>query len=331
MKILTNAMTTSCLTVRLTIFFLCWAIVAPSFATETAVIVAQQDIREGYIAVTGGKVWFRIVGARKSGIPLLALHGGPGGGSSVFYALQPLADERPLVIYDQLGCGLSDKPVDNSSYTVGHYVEELAQVRAALGLNRVHLLGLSWGTMLAVDYVLTKQPKGIVSLVLSGPCLSVHRWIADQRAYLAQMPKQVQDVILRNEAAGSYGSSEYLAAMQDYYRIHVMRGLNEKFFGPKGDAGTAVYNYMWGPSEIVCTGTLKGYERADRLAEIHIPTLFTCGQYDEATPESTAYYQSKLPGARIKVFSDASHAVMLEQPDEYCSAIRGFMHQVEAE
>jgi proline iminopeptidase len=312
------------------LFSLSWTIIAPLCAVEPGKIISQSEIREGYVTVTGGKVWYRIVGAGKPGVPLLALHGGPGGTSDSFDSLAPLADERPVVVYDQLGSGLSDRPSEDSLYTVERYVEELAQVRAALGLTHIHLLGHSWGTMLAVDYILTKGPDGIQSLILSGPCLSMKRWIADQRAYLAQMPRDLQEAVARNEAAGTYDSAEYTAAIRAYYRVHLVRTDVWQLTARKQTFGKDVYRFMWGPSEFTCTGTLKTYERADRLNEIHLPTFFACGQYDEATPESTAYYQSKLPGSELKVFPGASHMTYLEQPEAYCSAVRDFLHQVEA-
>lgn len=303
-------------------------VVIPLRAVEPGQVIARQDVQEGYIAVTGGKVWFRIVGANKPGIPLLALHGGPGATSDPLEMLAPLADERPLILYDQLGSGRSDVPADNSFYRVDRYVEELAQVRAALGLKRIHLLGHSWGTMLAVDYLLTK-PEGIESLVLVGPCLSVQRWVDDQKAYLAQMPPDVRAVVARNEAAGTTGSPEYLAATDAYYRQHLLRMDAWPQVMKRGLFGDAVYQFMWGPSEFTCTGTLKHYERADRLAELHVPTLYTCGEFDEATPAATAFYQSKTPGAKIRIFAGASHMTYIEQPEVFCAAVREFLHGVE--
>ncbi len=298
-------------------------------AAEPGRIIAQHEIREGFIAVTGGKVWFRIIGAGKPGLPLLTLHGGPGGTSEPFEALAPLADERPLVLYDQLGSGRSDRPADNSPYTIERYVEELVQVRAALGLTRIHLLGHSWGTMLAIDYLLTRKPTGLSCLILAGPALSASRWVADQKAYLAQMPKDVQDTVAKHEAAGSYDAPEYQAATMAFYKRHLLRG--EKWpqsMRPEA-FGDAVYKFMWGPSEFTVTGTLKNYERADRLREIRLPTLFTCGEFDEATPASAAFFQGKLPGAKLKVIPNASHMTYLEQPAAYCAAVREFLHEVE--
>jgi len=126
---------------------------------------------EGYVNVTGGRVWYRIVGSG-SRTPLLVVNGGPGNSSHYVKPLSALADERPVIFYDQLGCGRSDRPDDTTLWRTERFVEEVAQIRKALGLEEVHLYGHSWGTMLAVDYMLTK-PKGIKSLILASPALSI--------------------------------------------------------------------------------------------------------------------------------------------------------------
>ncbi|MFA5301678.1 MAG: alpha/beta fold hydrolase [Bacteroidales bacterium] len=116
-------------------------------------------IQEGNVKVPGGNIWYKIVGAGKNGIPLLTVHGGPGAPHQYLNPLQALADQRPVIFYDQLGCGRSDRPTDPALWTVERFVEEL------------HILGQSWGSMLAVEYVLRKKPIGIRSLILSGPYL----------------------------------------------------------------------------------------------------------------------------------------------------------------
>ncbi|MGE5397675.1 MAG: alpha/beta fold hydrolase, partial [Chitinophagales bacterium] len=142
----------------------------------------------GYIKVNGGNVWYKIVGADKPGVPVLVLHGGPGCPSISLQALEGLADERPVILYDQLGCGNSDRPIDNSLWTVERYVEEVGQVREALGLDKVHIVGASWGSMLGAEYMFTK-PEGVVSLVFSGPALSAERFAAGARSYIPELPK----------------------------------------------------------------------------------------------------------------------------------------------
>jgi pimeloyl-ACP methyl ester carboxylesterase len=122
---------------------------------------------EGFVRFREFETWYSISGDLASGrTPLLYLHGGPGGTSDGFEALDALAEEgRPIVRYDQIGGGRSDRPTDPSLWTPDTFVEELATVRRELGLERVHLLGASWGGTLAIEYMLTK-PNGVTSLVL---------------------------------------------------------------------------------------------------------------------------------------------------------------------
>jgi hypothetical protein len=100
-------------------------------------------IREGYVSVPGGRVWYRIMGAADA-VPLLTLHGGPGAGHDYLEPLEALASDRPVVFYDQLGCGRSEQPADRSLWQMDRFVAEIGAVRGALGLERIHLLGHSW-------------------------------------------------------------------------------------------------------------------------------------------------------------------------------------------
>src|SRR5947209_10356509 len=122
---------------------------------------ASMREQEGYIPVTGEhRVWYRIVGggADHEQIPLLTLHGGPGVGHDYIENLAALAsDTRRVILSDQLGCGRSDQPDDISLWRVERFVEEVATIRRALGLDKVHLLVQSWGGMLAIEYALTQQ------------------------------------------------------------------------------------------------------------------------------------------------------------------------------
>jgi len=288
-------------------------------------------VKEGYINVAGSKIWYRIAGADKPGIPLLVLHGGPAFPHDYLSSLEALSDERPVVFYDQLGCGNSDRPSDMSLYSVEYFLEELEQVCNALDLKKIHILGQGWGNMLAVDYMLTKKPDRVVSLIFASPCLSSSRFIEDQKVYLSQLPEDLQKIIKESEAAGNFSSPEYQKAMNMYYKLHVCRldpwpdCVNKSF----EKLGQPVYEYMWGPSEFTVTGILKDYERADRLKEITVPTLLTCGRYDEVPPSSTEYYQSMMPGSETAVFEDSSHHHHLEKNEEYIKLLRDFFHRME--
>ncbi len=286
---------------------------------------------EGLIPVTGGNVWYKMIGAGRPGIPLVILHGGPGAPHDYLEPLGVLGDERPVIFYDQLGCGNSDKPDDPSLWTVERFVEELGDVLATLKLQDVHLLGQSWGTTLAVEYMLRTKSDRVRSLVLSAPFLSATRWIGDQKAHLAHLPESVQASVREAEGTGNYDSAAYQEAIGEFYKRHVCRlepwpdELNrtiEKISVP-------VYLSMCGPSEFSVIGSLKDLELVDRLPEITVPALFTCGRYDESTPETTTLYQQALPGSEMVVLEDASHEHHLEKPDEYLAVVRDFLKRQE--
>ena len=113
---------------------------------------------QGFIDVPGGPVWYKVSGTG-DGLPLLTLHGGPGGTSCGNSLLESLGDERPVIRYDQLGTGRSGRPDDLSLWEVDRFVEALHTLRHELGLERFHLYGHSWGGALAAAYVLEKEPK----------------------------------------------------------------------------------------------------------------------------------------------------------------------------
>ena len=101
---------------------------------------------EGFIDVEGGRVWYKIVGTGNE-VPLLLLHGGPGAPSYYLNPLEKVSVDRPVIFYDQLGAGRSDRPTDESLWRMDRFIGELVSVREALGLKEVHILGHSWGSM----------------------------------------------------------------------------------------------------------------------------------------------------------------------------------------
>ncbi len=185
--------------------------------------------------------------------------------------------------------------------------------------------------MLAVDYMLTK-PLGVRSLILASPALSVSRWLEDAATLRKTLPESVQAVIAKHESDGTFDSPEYEAAVMEYYKRYLCRrdpwpdDVNRTF----AELSPSVYRTMWGPSEFTATGSLNTYERAEQLNVLHLPVLFTVGRYDEATPSTTAYYQSLIPGAKLKVFENSAHFTMQDEPSAYVQAVRDFLREVES-
>jgi proline iminopeptidase len=290
---------------------------------------ARRATREGFVRVEGGLVWYRIVG-RARATPLMTLHGGPGFPSDYLEPLAALADERQVVFYDQLGCGRSDRPSDKRLWRAARFVTELAQVRRALGLERVHILGHSWGTQLATDYLLTR-PRGVVSAIMASPAISIPQWVRDANRLRAQLPRRIRETLRVHEKSDSTGCAEYAAATLAFYKRHVLRlePWPEVFERTQKAAGLEVYNTMWGPNEFNAAGNLRRFDRTARLRELKLPMLFTCGRYDEATPEATARYSRAVRGSEMVVFPGCSHLVHLENPTGYVRVVRDFLRRAD--
>jgi len=290
---------------------------------------AQPAATEGYLPVPGGRVWYRRMGSG-AGIPLLAVHGGPGGTSCRFAALAPLADERPVIHYDQLGSGRSDHPADTTLWTVARFVEELEAVRRGLGLDSLVLLGHSWGGALVAEYLLTAPRPAVRAVIFSSPLLSTPRWIADANALRAAMPAPLREALDRHERAGTTDHPEYLAATDSFYARHVSRIATPPEPACAGVAGNdTIYRQMWGPTEFRSTGSLRTWDRAADLDDIAIPALLVAGEFDEARPATLAEFAATMRNARVVTIAGAAHGTYREKPAEYQGAVRRFLRELE--
>ncbi len=287
--------------------------------------VGLAERREGFLEVPGGPVWYRVSG-EGPGVPLVVLHGGPGGTSCSFAALAPLTVGRRVVIYDQLGSGRSGRPADRGLWRVERFVEELHAVRQKLGLKRMHLMGHSWGASLAAAYVLSKGTKGIESLTLASPLLSTPDWIRDAEELRKQLPETVQAALRKHESAGTTDSAEYRAAEREYTRRFVRR----KAGTPNPECvdsafNRVIYEQMWGPSEFHATGSLKSFDVTGRLRELRLPVLLMVGEFDEARPATAARYQQLIPGAKLTVIPGAAHSLLNDNPEGTLKVLTDFL------
>lgn len=285
---------------------------------------------EGFIAVEGGRIWYHRVGTG-AGTPLLLLHGGPGSCSYYLKPLLALSADRPVIIYDQLGCGKSDRPTDTTLFTVDRYVRELQTLRDSLGLREIHLLGHSWGAMLAEAYMAT-HPTGVRSLILSSPLVTTAQWEHDADSLLHALPDSMQASIARHEADHTTSSPEYVSATQAYYDLYLSRTpthATADHDSSRAGFGRQVYEYMWGPSEFNSTGTLKTFDATAWLREVRVPTLFIAGEFDEATPSSTRDFSRLVPGSEFVMIPGSGHMTTKDNPDALRGEIRAFLARAE--
>jgi pimeloyl-ACP methyl ester carboxylesterase len=130
---------------------------------------AEPGIQELEASVPHGKLYVRVAGNPGSGNVMIALHGGPGQSHHYMLDLEKLAGRAfAVVTYDQRGVGSSTAPpAEPANYDLANYVEDLEAVRRAVGAEQVHLLGHSWGGVVAMHYA-TLYPENVHSLILAG-------------------------------------------------------------------------------------------------------------------------------------------------------------------
>lgn len=289
--------------------------------------------RTGTVPFRGSETWYRITGDLGGDpAPLVVLHGGPGAAHNYTLMMANLATNgRAVVHYDQIGCGesthLPDAPAD--FWTVDLFVEELRTVVEHLGIaDRFHLLGQSWGGMLAPEVVLSDS-SGVKSLTICDSPASMALWLRAANELRDQLPADVQQTLLDHERAGTTDDPEYTRAMQVFYDRHVCRvvpnpaEVADTF--AQLEAEPTVYHTMNGPSEFHVIGSLRDWTIVDRLSDIDLPTLVVAGEYDEAMPYVWQPFLDKITGARSHVFADSSHMPHVEQPEEFLTVVGAFL------
>lgn len=282
----------------------------------------------------GGHTWYRRTTPRTpaaGALPLVVLHGGPGMSHDYLRRLGELAQQgREVIHYDQVGCGRSSHHPEAPAghWSVDLFVTELAGLIEHWGVGGgFHLLGHSWGGMLAPEYVL-RHPEGVVSMSLLDSPASMPGWVDATRGRLQDMPAAVRDVIARHEAAGTYDDPEYAGAVEDFYAEYLCRvrpwpqDLRDSLAAL--DQDPTVYSTMIGPSEFTITGSLADWSVAERVAGITVPSLVGYGELDEAG-DSWRPFADHLPDVTVHRFRGASHTPHLETPDEFDRVVGDFL------
>lgn len=293
-------------------------------------------VTEDTIAFHGYRTWYRAVGDGEDAgkLPLLCLHGGPGATWHHMEPYEALAEGRRVIFYDQLGCGNSsiEGSHEPGMWTTELYVEEVGAIREALGLDRVHVLGHSWGGMLAMAYAIT-QPAGLASLVVESSPASVPFWLTELANLRAQLPPDVEATLRAHEADGTFDDPAYEEAMMVFYRKHVCRmdpwpGSFVRTMEGLA-ANSEVYMTMNGPSEFHVIGTIKDWDVTSQLHRIQAPTLIFCGEHDEVTPATAELAHRGIAGSEFEVMPGCSHMSQEERPEETLGMLRDWLRRNE--
>jgi len=283
--------------------------------------------QQGHIATRGGNIWYGITGNENStSVPLMVIHGGPGLTHSYLYPMTDLGDERQVIFYDQLDAGLSERPNDSANWNITRFLGEVDDLRAALDLHEVAILGNSWGGTIAAAYA-AKDPQGLEKVILSSPLVNTRQWLADNKKHRDALPPETLSVMDRCEQQGLESSQEYQDAVEVFYNRHFCRAdpWPDYVMDTMNNLNETCYAGMWGPNEFTCNGLLGDYDGIAELESIQAPTLVTCGEHDEAAPGSCKTFASQIPNGRYAEFENASHLTFVDKREEYINTLRAFL------
>jgi len=289
---------------------------------------------EGRMPFRGYETWYRVTGDLGSArLPLVVAHGGPGCTHDYVDSFKGIAalDGRAVVHYDQLGNGKSTHLPDKGPefWTVDLFLAELDTLLAHLRIaQRYAFLGQSWGGMLGAEHAV-RQPHGLKALVIANSPANMHTWVTEANRLRRALPGEVQDTLLKHEAAGTLTDPEYIAASRVFYDRHVCRvtpwpeDVARTFAAMEEDS--TVYRNMNGPTEFHVIGTMKDWTIEDRLHRIKAPTLLISGAHDEATPEVVRPYRERVADCTWVLFPDSSHMPHVEEKDACLKTVSDFL------
>jgi proline iminopeptidase len=309
-------------------------IFAGSFAAAQTAVYPQQ---EGFVDAHGVLIYYKSLG---NGPPLVVVHGGPGQSHDYFLPyLLPLARSHRLIFIDERGSGRSQRPQDVSLYTVENMVEDVEDVRAALNLGKISLLGHSCGGVIAEAYAL-KYQQNLSHLILNSTFPSTKQMNEVLAREKAQMSPAKLKRLNELERAGLFGKGEaweHGRYPAEYENLAWGPGYFPFLYGARPDSnydpatGNAptnweLYRAMWGEhGEFVIDGNLKSVEYLDRLPTIHVPTLVMAGDHDECDPSLSREMHEKIAGSELVILPNSGHMNFVDQPDLWQKSVEDFL------
>jgi proline iminopeptidase len=284
------------------------------------------------------RVWVKRIGNNPA-LRVLLLHGGPGSTHEYLEACDSYLPAAGVeyYYYDQLGSGFSDQPAEPSLWELDRFVDEVEQVRGALGLDRENfvLYGQSWGGILAIEYALCHQ-EHLRGLVISNMMSSVPAYNAyAEQVLMPEMDQSALAEIKSLESAGDIENPRYMQLLyEQHYVHHVLRMPPDEWPDSvqRGFAhiNPAIYVSMQGPSELgISSGAkLARWDRTEQLSSIEVPALVIGARYDTMDPAYLAMMADRLPAGQYLYCPAGSHLAMYDDQQTYFGGLTGFLHDL---
>ncbi len=285
------------------------------------------------------KVWTKRIGNNPT-IKVLLLHGGPGLTHELYESFEGYFPQESIefIYYDQLGSYYSDQPKDKSLWTNERFVEEVEQVRIALGLNKnnFYLLGQSWGGILAMDYAL-KYQKNLKGLIISNMMASIPEYNKFAQEVLGpKMNKTIYDQIMTFEKNKDFANPKYTELLfEHYYTQHILRKPQKDW--PESitrcfkHINSEVYITMQGYSEFGISGDayIKNWDVSKRLKELTIPTLTIGAKHDTMDPIYMKWMSTQVKNGQFLYCENGSHLSQYDDQKTYFSGLIKFLKDVD--
>ncbi len=283
-------------------------------------------------------IWTKRIGNNPK-IKVLLLQGGPGCPHDYWECMESFlpAEGIEFYYYDQLGTGYSDNPNDTSFWDLPRYVDEVEQVRQALGLNKdnFYLLGHSWGGILAMEYAL-KYQQNLKGLIISNMMASIPDYVRYANDVLAkQLDPKVLDSIRQIEARRDFDNPKYMELlMPNFYAVHICRLPVEQWPGSivrsLDGINQSLYVTMQGPSEFGASGKLEKWDVKAQLPTIKTPTLVIGATHDTMDPAHMKWISTAVQRGRFLLCANGGHMCMWDDQRTYMNGLISFLHDVDA-
>ena len=284
------------------------------------------------------RVWTKRIGNNPR-IKVLLLHGGPAATHEYFEAADSYfpAASIEYYYYDQLGSAYSDQPKDASLWDLARFVDEVEQVRAALGLTKDNffLLGHSWGGILAMEYAL-KHQQNLKGLIISNMMASIPAYNDyANKVLMPQMDQKILAQIKAMEAKQQYEDPRYMELLvPNFYVQHLMRAPFEQWPDPLMRAfnklNRPIYVKMQGPSEMGASGDLINWDRTADLEKIAVPTLVIGATHDTMDPKHMEMMSKAVAKGRFLLCPNGSHMAMYDDQTTYFGGLTSFLKDVDS-
>ncbi|MBF0464255.1 MAG: proline iminopeptidase-family hydrolase [Nitrospirae bacterium] len=285
------------------------------------------DLKTGYVNMPDYNLWYSVYGADKPGVPLLVVNG-IALSHDYMEPISELSSDRPVIFYDQRGCGNSGGNVNISEWTFDVFFDEIDALCKELNYPKYHILAHCVSAMISLSFVLDRTPGYIASLIMASPVLNAKTLTSDMLRRVESLPKDVRDTLNNCRTQVDFTSDKYNEAMMVFYSHHfcVTQPWPDCLLRSAACINHLIFSRFVGQSAFHQDGVIADFDLTDRLKDIILPVIYICGQHDEIHPDTVKNYHRNTRDSQFYVIEGASHCYHIEQKEEFFRILNDFLN-----